>query len=365
METILILGPLPPPYMGPAIATEIILKSKLKERFHLVHLNTGIHKSIATLGTWRLETILLNAWIYGCLKIKIIRHWPDLVLIPISQTTSGFIKDSFYILICRFFRRRVLLQLRGSNFQNWLHGSGRLTQTYVRWILKKTAGMIVLGENLRDLFTDFYPENRIFVVPNGADYSLEPKAKERDIVSGLFLSNLHSSKGIEDILDAINYLDRQNEEKKFGLEVVGSWCDKQIMESCLLKVKDNKLPVCFHPPKIGKLKFEFYAQADIFIFTPREREGHPWAIIEAMAAGLPIISTDQGAISESVLNGVNGFIVEARNPEAIARKLKILIENPELRQKMGKESRRLYEDKFTEDKMVERLANVFNYVLIN
>ena len=82
-----------------------------------------------------------------------------------------------------------------------------------------------------------------------------------------------------------------------------------------------------------------------------------------MAAGLPIISTDQGAITESVIDGVNGFIVKKQNPQQIAEKIKILIEKSELRLKMGNESRRLYEENFTEEKMVERLTQAFNAVL--
>jgi glycosyltransferase involved in cell wall biosynthesis len=82
-----------------------------------------------------------------------------------------------------------------------------------------------------------------------------------------------------------------------------------------------------------------------------------------MAAGLPIISTDQGAITESVIDGCNGFIVEAGNPMQIADKINLLVETLDLRKEMARESRKLYEDKFTEEKMVERLTNVFNTVL--
>jgi glycosyltransferase involved in cell wall biosynthesis len=92
-------------------------------------------------------------------------------------------------------------------------------------------------------------------------------------------------------------------------------------------------------------------------------EGHPWVLVEAMAAGLPIISTDQGAITESVIDGVNGFIVDSNNPLQIAEKLEYLMDHPEIREKMGKESRRLYEENFTEEKMIEKLKDVFNTVL--
>jgi glycosyltransferase involved in cell wall biosynthesis len=85
--------------------------------------------------------------------------------------------------------------------------------------------------------------------------------------------------------------------------------------------------------------------------------------VEAMAAGLPIISTDQGAIVESVIHGENGFIVESHNPHQIAEKIKFLIKNPDAREKMGAESRKKYLENFTEGKMVERLHEVFEKVM--
>ena len=86
-------------------------------------------------------------------------------------------------------------------------------------------------------------------------------------------------------------------------------------------------------------------------------------IVEAMAAGLPIVSTAQGAIPESVIDGVNGFIVEPENPGQISEKLRYLLENHEARKRMGQASRRLYEENFTEEKMVKRLRLCFDSVL--
>jgi len=58
-------------------------------------------------------------------------------------------------------------------------------------------------------------------------------------------------------------------------------------------------------PVVGTQKFELLSSSDIFVFpTYYPPEGHPWVIVEALAAGLPIISTDQGAITESVFHGV-------------------------------------------------------------
>jgi colanic acid/amylovoran biosynthesis glycosyltransferase len=82
-----------------------------------------------------------------------------------------------------------------------------------------------------------------------------------------------------------------------------------------------------------------------------------------MAAGLPVISTNQGAITESVIDGVNGFIVEKRNVESIAEKILFLCNHDDTRKRMGAESRRLYEQEFTESRLVDRMTGVFHAVL--
>ena len=92
---VLILGKLPPPYMGPAIATEILLKSDLKDHFELIHVNTKANDSLTTLGKWNLSKLFRNLVIYLRMIVLILKKRPQLVLIPISQTTTGFLKDFF------------------------------------------------------------------------------------------------------------------------------------------------------------------------------------------------------------------------------------------------------------------------------
>ena len=117
------------------------------------------------------------------------------------------------------------------------------------------------------------------------------------------------------------------------------------------------------PPVSGVKKLELFAKSDIFVFPPIAPEGHPWVLVEAMAAGLPIISTNQGAISESVIDGENGFIVESNNANEIVEKIIYLLDNPEKRIEMAKKSKLFHSNKFSEINMVENLSTVFNKVI--
>lgn len=79
---------------------------------------------------------------------------------------------------------------------------------------------------------------------------------------------------------------------------------------------------------------------------------------EAMAMGRPVITTDVPGCRETVIDGVNGFLVPVRNPEALAEKMCLFIEKPELISQMGLESRRLAEDRFDVHKVNERLIGL-------
>jgi len=361
LPKVLILGKLPPPYIGPAIATEIILKSKLNDQFELIHLDTAINKDLTTFGKWNPGKVLRNIGIYGKMKWLLLTKRPQLVLIPISQTTTGFFKDSLFILIAWFFRKKIIVQLRGSNFKSWIESTSNLNRAYVKFILKRSKGVIVLGNKLRYLFKGIFDEKKIFVAPNGADYTFPPK-QSSEKVKILYLSNLLASKGVVDVVKAAELLMEQG-EFNFSLDMIGEWYREEDRMACEGILKNKNLPIHFHSVKSGQEKMQFLANADIFVFPPREPEGHPWAVIEAMAACLPVISTDKGAITESVLDTLNGFIVEPSQPKQIAGKIKTLMHDPALRKNMGETSRKLYLSNFTEEKMVEKLSGVFKNIL--
>jgi glycosyltransferase involved in cell wall biosynthesis len=360
---VLLLGPLPPPYMGPAIATEILLGSALKDRFHLVHLDTNTHRDLATLNTFRLGGAFKNVASYARLMGLVARHRPALVVVPISQTTLGFFKDSWFILISRAMGRKVLLHLRGSEFRVWLARSSPLTRGYVRTVLAACCGVIVLGEKLRYLFEGFFPQDWIFVVPNGANLSFPSRQDGKSALRILHLSNLKRPKGVEDVVAAFVNVAEQDPSLDLQLDLAGSWIDQAARQSCESMATPFAGRVHVHPAVLGLEKQRLYLEADVFVFPPRQPEGHPWVLVEAMAAGLPIVATDQGAITESVVDGVNGFIVPVGDADAIAAKLNLLVHDDALRRRMGEASRKRYEERFTEERMVDGLTRVFEQVM--
>ncbi len=79
----------------------------------------------------------------------------------------------------------------------------------------------------------------------------------------------------------------------------------------------------------------YFAACDVFVI-PSLSEGMPNAALEAMACAKPIVATNVGGLPEIVIDGVNGFLVKPKDPEALAEKICILLDNEEMRLKMGK-----------------------------
>ena len=364
MKKVLFLGQLPPPYMGPSMATEIILNSSLNNEFELIHMDTSDHRDLKFLSKFDYENVSLALKQYTKLIYLILTKRPDIVYIPISQTTLGYLRDVPFIIISKVFGRKVVCHLRGGYFHKWYES----TNSMMRWIVRCTHslvdGQIVLGEKLKWLFNNIIPEKKIFVVPNGRDFEFSFNSnKEANKVKILYLSNLIRTKGVLDVLLAVPEVYKIHKNIEFIF--AGSERDTEVKKEIdQFLYKNGYLPVRFIGPIHGKEKYSLYEISDIFTFpTYYIMEGHPWVIIEAMAAGLPIITTNHAAITESVKDGVNGFIVEKQNPKQIAEKIIYLIENPDIRKKMGEASRRLYLENFTEEKMVERMKKAFEYVL--
>lgn len=359
----LIFGKLPPPFIGPAIATEILVHSDILNRhFELSHFNTTINSNLAGMGRFspfKLLRVILQ-YMHLCFKLAYCK--PAVALLPISQTGMGFLKDSVFILLCRFFSStRIIVQLRGSNFSNWFKGSSPAMQRYVRRILRRAFGVIVLGENLRHIFEPFFPPARIFVIPNGGNFPIPPRSGMQDnCIRLLWVSNFLPSKGFFDVLLALSRLNDKKGEKKFHLKALGAWYDSAFQKKCEELIKSRKLPVEIITSDAGREeKYLQLANADIFIFTPVAPEGHPWVIVEALAAGLPVIATAMGAIEQSVVDGKNGFIVPVNEPDAIAAKILELASEPGRLKEMGQCSRALYQKRFTEEIMTAAYIEVF------
>lgn len=106
----------------------------------------------------------------------------------------------------------------------------------------------------------------------------------------------------------------------------------------------------------------FLATTDLFVL-PSRSEGFSNAIIEAMAASLPVIATDVGGNAEAVQDGVTGFVVPSEDPGALARAILRLLADAALAEKMGAAGRHAASAKFTTEAMMRKITSVYAELL--
>lgn len=363
--TILIIGSLPPPYIGPTIATERLIKShELQDEFEVIFLDISDRRSknIGKLDLFNIYYAIVHIikFLFVIFNDKV-----HLVYFNLSQGIWGYLRDLGFLIPSIIFKKRVVLHLRGSEFGQFYSTMSPVLKWITKVLFNKVTLIIVLGNKLKNVFEDLVDQSRIRVVPNGIDYTqyhLNSKSQNQ-YCRVLYLSNLRRRKGIFEFLESMPYVLQKHPEVCFT--VAGEWredAEKLEAEKFILKNNLSK-SINFIGQVSGSEKVRLYLEHDIFVFPPVQPEGMPWVLLEAMSAYLPVISADHGAISEIVEDGITGLIVEPI-PDLIAGKISYLIENSEVAMKMSKNGRKRVETLFSEKQYFQCLVKTLKEAAI-
>jgi L-malate glycosyltransferase len=147
-----------------------------------------------------------------------------------------------------------------------------------------------------------------------------------------------------------------------SFSIAGDVLEPDYFQELQALVRDLNLSNCFHfVGGVTDLR-EHLSSSDIFVL-PSRSEGFSNAIVEAMAASLPVVATNVGGNAEAVEDGVSGFIVPSDDPEAMAAAITRLISDPLQAWAMGKAGRNLVMEKFTTKVMMDRIAICYQNLL--
>ena len=172
----------------------------------------------------------------------------------------------------------------------------------------------------------------------------------------IFVARLLAEKGIYDYIAAAKIVKNNYPEAKF---IVLGTIDKEALGALTeaeLK-KFTEANIVEYPGHVNNVP-EWIANSSVFVLPSYYREGVPRSTQEAMAMGRAVITTDVPGCRETVIDGVNGFLVEKWSPQALAEKMVYFIEHPEEINKMGYESYKIAQDKFDAHKVNKRLINM-------
>ena len=190
---------------------------------------------------------------------------------------------------------------------------------------------------------------------NLQDYPYQPLSNIHLPLKFLFIGRLLKEKGIHEFVQAAKLVKKIYPDTEFT--VLGAIDHHNL--GALQQTELNALissNIIQYPGHVSNIK-DWIADSHVFVL-PSYREGVPRSTQEAMAVGRAIITTDVPGCRETVVDGVNGFLVPKWNPQALAEKMIYFIENPEQIQAMGEESYKIAQEKFDARKVNERLLKI-------
>jgi len=176
----------------------------------------------------------------------------------------------------------------------------------------------------------------------------------------LFTSRMVEEKGVLDIIEAAKMLKPKYEDKIcFLLCGLLETNPKAVNKETLDRECDGKYIQYLGQRNDVK---ELLKESAVVLLPSYYREGIPKSLIEATSIGRPIITTDWIGCRETVIDGVNGFLIPIKSPEVLAEKIEILIKDEALRASMGKESRKIAVAKFSINEVIRRHLKIYEEV---
>jgi glycosyltransferase involved in cell wall biosynthesis len=257
-----------------------------------------------------------------------------------------------------------VVSLRGSDVPNYdpykLNYIHKISKPLTKLIWKNAIKTVALSNGLKDIALKTDPTLNFAVVYNGIDTTIFKRLKrknESENVKLICVARLLKRKGIHHLLLALSQMNLNNVE----LLIVGTGNFENELKGLSAKFNLNKTVSFFGYCNNYKLP-ELYSGADIFVL-PSLTESFGIVFAEAMACGLPIIGTTAGGIPEVVRNGENGVLVPPGNVNKLKNALVKLINNNELRKKMGEKSIKIVQENFTWNKIAKDYLQIYEEVI--
>jgi len=361
-KNILFILHCPPPVHGSSIVGQSIKNSsKINNYFECRYINLLVSRTINETGKTGFLKIIRFIGVWTKLLIEILKKKPDLCYLALTATGAAFYKDVLLIALLRLARVKRIYHLHNKGVSQH---QVNLINKFLYGFVFKNAEVILLSDLLYQDIKSFVPESKVSICPNGTEDAF-PDFKPRfnpnkSKIKIVFLSNLIESKGVFVLLDACSLLQQKNID--FECDFIGAEGDVTISHF------DNKViqhqlnsKVHFLGKKYGKEKNEILKNSDIFAFPSYySNECFPLVLLEAMSAGLPVISTFEGGIPDIVKEGVTGYLVPQRDSVALANQLERLILNQELRFKMGNAARKKFESRFKLENFELRMIEILD-----
>ncbi len=252
---------------------------------------------------------------------RLLENKYDLIFINTSLSKWNCLRDGIYIIISKLFNNNVLLFIHGFNercLKNKILMQGYFFSDNIIVLSREFKTKLKNTGYKKNIYISFNPVNK--EISNYFTTNIIEERRLKKPSNILFLARIEEEKGIMIALKAFEILVKNYE--LYHLYVAGNGSKLKVAEDYV--IKNNIKNVHFLGFVKGDEKLNILKESDIFLF-PTYHEGLPINVLEAMSAGLPIVTRPVGGINDFFENGKMGYLIKNKNPTEFAEKIEFLL----------------------------------------
>ena len=365
---ILVVSQLPPPVHGSTVMTRRFMEALSKRGIDAFIIERPFSRSQEEVENVSFAKLLKIPLLFFRLLKALLFYKPTLTIFFITVELRSFIIDCSLLFLLRLFNVDYVLYMHGKGLKRWGKESIFPIRFIANKILSASLGGIALGEKLKNDVNGYIPDERIKVIPNGIPdvayhrWKNRTQNRPKELLTVLYLSNLIPDKGPMNFLKMAKRV--LGEENEVRFIVAGPSESDEFTDSLMNYIKDEGLSdhVLMPGGVYGEEKNIIFENADIFVFPSYySKEAFPLVNVEAIQWGLPVVSSDEGAVPEVVNDCLNGFIVNPKDIDGLTARVLTLIRDSDLRFRMGRIGREKFEQKYSLQAYERNVARALKY----
>jgi glycosyltransferase involved in cell wall biosynthesis len=334
----------------------LLFASRLADEFSLLHFQVGSEGRNESTAA-RLLRFLTSPL---ALAATVIMRRAAIVHFNTALNVRAFWRDLTYLIAAKICGAKVLYQVHGGALPQQFCRNNRILCALLRGVLRCPDAIVVLSSAELDAYRRFVPGQQVLLLPNAIDYAPYTKysREPRDPTVPLrllYIGRLAREKGLHEVLWGLKCARKQGVKVQFV--IAGSGPE----EECLKRLAGElglTNDVSFVGPVFGQDKVNLFDTVDVFVLASYA-EGLPYALLESMAAGVPVIVTRVGAIPDVVADCIHGLFVPPRDPAAISHAVATLASNRQLLARMSAACRKRVADRYPIDRLAKKFGGLY------
>jgi glycosyltransferase involved in cell wall biosynthesis len=269
---------------------------------------------------------------------------------------NSFWRKSIFLLLAKCLGARVVLHWHSPRLKQFIDLNRGSTHSLIRRVFLSADVVIAASFASRQELIDVFPTLDPVVVYNPVDDRINavPEESIRRNNDILYMAALLREKGVFELVDA--FAEVRNVCRDARLTICGSGLDQELHEHIVSLGLQSEIRM---PGWVVEdERSRYFGEAALFCL-PSRADTFAMANLDAMAAGLPVVSTTYGGIPEVVQDGVTGLLAAPGDAQDLIEKLVRLISDPELRVRMGRAGRRVAREQFSAKRMMAELERIY------